>query len=179
MMVKELQGNIFSNLKKIDTSLVFDDEKLWQLFVLKHGERVLRAPLDKWGAVGIAEMLILEYGEKWRLFSEQMSKFTNYLGGVRVTETFDKQELLNNVNDTLNKIAAYDSDDLFVNDGNNTTNKSSNTLEYTKTLLNENVNIKDLLNSLQAKIENDIIKLVVNDTKNFITLEIYESRTDT
>ena len=174
MKVKEIQGNIFTELKKIEASLVFDDEKLWQLFTLKYGERVLRAPLDKWGAVGIAEILILEYGEKWRLFSEQMAKFTSYLGGVRVTEKLDKRELLNNVNDTLNKIAAYDSDDLLVNDGNNTTSNSTNTLEYTKTLLNENVSIKDLLNSLQVKIENDIIKLVINDTKNLICLEIYE-----
>lgn len=174
MKVNEIQNNIFSVLKKIDTSLVFDDEKLWQLFTLKYGERVLRAPLDKWGAVGIAEMLVLEYGEKWRLFSEQMVNFTSYFGGVRVTEKLDKQELLNNVNDTLNKIAAYDSDDLFVNDGNNTTSNSTNTLEYTKTLLNENVNIKELVSSLQVRIESDIIKLVVNDTKNFICLEIYE-----
>lgn len=174
MKVKEIQNNIFTELKKIDTSLVFDDGKLWQLFTLKYGERVLRAPLDSWGAVGIAEMLVLEYGEKWRLFSEQMRQFNSYLGGVRVTEKLNKQELLNNVNDTLNKIAAYDSDDLLVNDGNNTTSNSTNTLEYTKTLLNENVNIKELISSLQVKIENDIIKLVINDTKNLICLEIYE-----
>ena len=173
MMVKELQGNIFSELKRIDTSLVFDDEKLWQLFNLKYGDKTLVSPLDKWGAVGIAEMLTLEYGEKWRLFSEQMTNFNNYLGGVRTTETLNKEELLNNVSDTLNKIAAFDSDDLLANDGNNSTSNSTNTLEYTKTLLNENVSIKDLLNSLQIKIDNDIIKLVVNDTKNFITLEIY------
>ena len=174
MKVKELQGNIFSELKKIEASLVFDDEKLWQLFTLKYGERVLRAPLDSWGAVDIAGVLALEYSEKWRLFSVQIANFTSYLGGVRVTEKLDKRELLNNVNDTLNKIAAYDSDDLLVNDGNNTTSNSTNTLNYTKTLLNENVSIKDLLNSLQVKIENDIIKLVINDTKNLICLEIYE-----
>ena len=173
MMFHEMQGNIFTELKRIDNSLNFDDEKLWQLFTLKYGDKTLVSPLDKWGAVGIAEMLILEYGEKWRAIGEHVSQFNSYLGGVRTTETLNKEELLNNVSDTLNKIAAYDSDDLLVNDGNNNTSSGNNTITYTKTLLNENLSIDELLKTLQIKIENDIIKLVVNDTKNFITLEIY------
>lgn len=173
MIISQMQDNIFTELKKIDTELVFDDVKLWRLFQLKYGDKVLISPLEKWQAKDIAEMLLLEYGEKWRLLNEQMTEFSNYLNGVRVTETLDRQELLNSVNDTLNKIVAYDSDDLLVNDGNNVTNNGDNKITYTKTVFNENVNINELLKSLQVKIENDIIKLVINDTKNFITLEIF------
>ena len=175
MKVKEIQGNIFHELRKINSDFIFDVDKMNRLFLYKYGERVLAEPVNKWSVAEIADILAFTYGDKWDNIINDFTGFSLFADKiVKEKEVIDSQETRKKLNEIVNKLSSFDGSELVVNDGSNTSDDDNIKNDTVKEKNTETGNIANFINNLQIKLENNIINTVLKDTKNLITLEIYE-----
>ena len=172
MKVEELKGNLFNELHSMNDEFDFDTERMNRLFIFKYGERTLKEPLDKWTAYQIADILAFEFGEKWDLLISELQGLA--LGKtVKVTQETDKTENRKGINDTVNSVTAFDSDDLLKNDGSNSVNTDDLTGVENKTVLTEYTDFESTNKNLFIKAENNIIDIILQDVAKFISLDIF------
>lgn len=175
MLVKEIKGNIFHELQKLNDDFAFDVDKMNRLFMFKYGERVLAEPIDKWVVSEIADILAFTYGEKWDNILNDFINFSLFADKiVKEKEVIDSQETRKKLNEIVNKLSSFDGGELVTNDGSNTSDDDNIKNDTVKDKITETGNIANFINNLQIKFENNIINTVLTDTKNLITLEVYE-----
>lgn len=172
MKVKELKGNLFTELHSLNDEFNFETERMNRLFLVRYGERTLQNPLDEWTVQQIADLLAFEFGDKWDLLISELQGLA--LGkSVKVTQATDKTENRKGVNDTVNSVTAFDSDELLKNDGSNTVNTDDLKGLENKTVLTEYKDFESANKALFIKAENNIIDIVLQDVAKFISLDIF------
>ena len=168
-------GSIFTELKKLNTSLVMDSDRMASLFLLRYGDRNVNPSIINLTPFQIADLLTFEYGTKWEILSTEIWVGFN-LGAKQVnkkTETITKTENREVLKDDVNKVSAYDTDELIVNDGNTSNTTDGLTGNESRVTTDEIIDMETVYNNLANSQKNSIIESVLNDVKNFITLSIY------
>ena len=120
-------------------------------------------------------MLTFEYGKKWEILSTEIWVGFN-LGAKQVnkkTETITKTENREVLKDDVNKVSAYDTDELITNDGNTSNTTDGLTGSESRVITDEIIDMETAFNNLSTQTQNSIIETVLNDVKSFITLSIY------
>lgn len=166
---------IFTELKKLNTNAVMDSEKLHNLFMVRYGDRNVNPSIINLTPFQIADLLTFEYGKKWEILSNEIWVGFN-LGAKQVnkkTETITKTENREVLKDDVNKVSAYDTDELIVNDGNTSNTTDGLTGNESRVITDEIIDMETAFNNLSLTMQNSIIESVLNDVKSFITLSIY------
>ena len=166
---------IFTELKKLNTNVMMDSEKLYNLFMVRYGDRNVAPSIINLTPFQIADLLTFEYGKKWEILSNEIWVGFN-LGAKQVnkkTETITKTENREVLKDDINKVSAYDTDELIVNDGNTSNTTDGLTGNESRVTTDEVIDMETVYNNLANTQKNSIIESVLNDVKNFITLSIY------
>ena len=166
---------IFTELKKLNPNLVMDSERLTNLFLVKYSQSVVNPSIIPLTPFQIADLLTFEYGEKWEILSTEIWVGFN-LGAKQVnkkTETITKTENREVLKDDVNKVSAYDTDELIVNDGNTSNTTDGLTGNESRVTTDEIIDMETVYNNLANSQKNSIIESVLNDVKNFITLGVY------
>ena len=172
MKVKELKGNLFKELHSMNDEFNFETERMNRLFMIKYSERILQKPLDEWTVNQIADILTFEFWDKWDLLISELQGLA--LGKtVKVTQETDKTENRKGVNDMVNSVTAFDSDDLLKNDGTNSVNTDDLKGVENKTVLTEYTDFETANKALFIKAENNIIDIILQDIAKFISLDIF------
>lgn len=170
-----LQGDLFAEIKKISPVALPDSTKLQRLFMVKYGESLVNNFIVIQDLATVADLIVFEFGEKWeKLLTEIWVGFN--LGArqvTKITETTTKTENRKTVKDDVNKVTSYESSDLIVNDGANSTGNDDLTGNETKTTVNEIIDMGTAFNNLSLQMQNSIINTILNDVKQFTTLAIY------
>ena len=168
-------SQIFTELKNLNVNSVIDSEKLYNLFMVRYGDRNVNPSIINLTPFQIADLLTFEYGKKWEILSNEIWVGFN-LGAKQVnkkTETITKTENREVLKDDVNKVSAYDTDDLIVNDGNTSNTTDGLTGNESRVTTDEIIDMETVYNNLANTQKNSIIETVLNDVKNFITLSIY------
>ena len=168
-------SQIFTELKKLNANAMLDSEKLYNLFMVRYGDRNVNPSIINLTPYQIADLLTFEYGEKWEILSTEIWAGFN-LGAKQVnkkTETITRTENRLTDKDDINTVSGFDSDELITDNGLNSKTKDDLTGTETKTTTNEIIDMETAFNNLSMQTQNSIIETVLNDVKNFITLSIY------
>lgn len=175
--VNELNNvsQIFKELKKLNTNAMIDSENLTSLFLVRYGDRNVNPSIINLTPHQIANLLTFEFGEKWTILSSEIWVGFN-LGAKQVskkTETITKTENRETLKDDVNRVSAYDTDELIVNDGNTSNTTDGLTGNESRVITDEIIDMETVYKNLANSQKNSIIESVLNDVKNFITLSIY------
>ena len=168
-------SQIFTELKKLNNNVMMDSDKLFNLFMVLYGDRNVNPSIINLTPFQIADLLTFEYGKKWEILSNEIWVGFN-LGAKQVnkkTETITKTENREVLKDDVNKVSAYDTDELIVNDGNTSNTTDGLTGNESRVTTDEIIDMETVYNNLANSQKNSIIVSVLNDVKNFITLSIY------
>lgn len=171
-----VQGGLFEEIEKL-TPLPFlgdgQNEVMDRLLIINYGDRSLFSKMNLFTLPEIAEMVVKVHGDKWRDII-QLNAFDKSGGSKRtLTETIDNTENRNNTRDDKNLISAYNDNELIINDGSLTTGNDDLTGTKTRTMTDETTSMRTLYNNLSLVEKNNIMNVVLSDTANFITLNIY------
>ena len=168
-------SQIFTELKKLNTNAMMDSEKLYNLFMVRYGNRNVNPSIINLTPFQIADLLTFEYGLKWEILSTEIWTGFN-LGARQVnkkTETITKTENREVLKDDINKVSAYDSNELLENDGSTSNTTDGLTGSESRVTTDEIIDMETFYNNLANSQKNSIIESVLNDVKNLITLSIY------
>ena len=168
-------SQIFTELKKLNNNVMMDSDKLFNLFMVRYGDRNVNPSIINLTPFQIADLLTFEYGKKWEILSTEIWVGFN-LGAKQVnkkTETITKTENREVLKDDVNKVSAYDTDELITNDGNTSNTTDGLTGSESRVITDEIIDMETAFNNLSTQTQNSIIETVLNDVKSFITLSIY------
>ena len=118
-------------------------------------------------------MLVLNFQNSWENYVKIELLTDNPNSRREVTETTNQTETRLNSKSDVNKISAYNSEDL-INDGGMNTDGTDDLDGVTvRTLVDEQINQKQAYELLSIGVKNSIIKYVMNDISGYLTLDIY------
>ena len=168
-------GSIFTELKKLNVSIVMDSDRMTSLFLMRYSQSVVNPSIIPLTPYQIADLLTFEFSQKWEILLTEFWVGFN-LGArqvTKVTETTTKTENRLTDKDDINTVSGFDSEELITDNGLNSKTKDDLTGEETKTTTNEIIDMETAFNNLSLSTQNSIIEIVLNDVKSFITLSIY------
>ena len=145
------------------------------LLLVKYGERVLYSKFELLTLQEISDMIALIHNQHWQdliaLKASEVNPF--YTSTDTLTETITETGNTTNTSEKLNKVSAYNDDELIVNDGDSSNQNENKQGETVRTLTNNKMDINNAYNNLSLSAKNNIIELVLKDIADFLTLTIY------
>ena len=176
MKIKEYlaHDNIFTTIIS-ETSLPINPELLNGILVIEHGEKTLFSKLEGVPVSNAGEYITALHGENWLRLIELNSIYDVVKNGDtnEKTETVTTTENRENQKNDKGLISAYDSDELVVNDGGESSGSDLLTGERVTTVKESKVNLNSLYYNLSLTQKNAILQTVVKDVANFLAINIY------
>lgn len=155
--------------------LGYSATQLDTLTTLTFGDRVMNPKVEGLDVTDVALVVSMFYGKKWDTL------LSNSLSELKITSgTVTKLNNVNHVNETdnrtgenLHKISAYNSDELINDGGDTSTNTNVKNLTNERDQTREHLSLNNVLKNLTTLEKISIIRVIVTDVINFITLSIY------
>lgn len=167
--IKNVNGVTFSfltpeNIPKLDNNLMFN-----------YGDRILFNKMVNMDLNIIAESIVLNCGDNWKnLIDSEINKINPLAKDSKVIiESINNVENRTNENDTVNKVSAYNTDNLINNDGSTVNAIDNLTGDKTRNYKEENLSIENLFNNLSILQKTNIINIVLKDVSDFLTISVY------
>lgn len=179
--LKEFIGttNIYSEMSGLNNQVpwddFFDEPSLHAMLLINHGNKEVYEGFNGVPIRTIANMIITKHMFNWQQMKKVIPTTIDISKGEgrTLTETITENGNRNNTSDSVNKVAAYNSDTLITNDGNNLTGNEVTTGTRTKTLTDSKSDLSLAFNHLLLIEKNNIMDVVIKDVSNFLTLSIY------
>lgn len=179
MQVNDLKklGNLFGEINKIMPLgfITSDDGKSANnLFYYLFGDRQLSSKFETMTIETIAELLVFKFGEKWQrgvinLNVADLGKSKQLIRNEKAVNTKNKTVSAENTNTET----AYNSDELMTVSGNTNTQNDIDNSNNDRQVSEHYYSIDKLFNDLSLIDKNNIIDMVLNDCKSFLSLSIY------
>ena len=171
-------GNLFNELAVISNLPFFSESNnpvMNHLLTINFGERELYFKFDELDLSDLAEMVNLIHNEHWQsLLDFKSSEVNPFLSSSNtITETINDSGERTNTNERINKVSGFNSDELVTNDGDNENLSETRTDERIRTVQDDKMNYQIAFNNLSLSQKTNIIKLVLKDIADFLTLSIY------
>lgn len=150
-------------------------EILQMMTGLHYGDRIIFAKILKLDLDQVAKAIISVCADKWKNLVELNASDIN-LGANntrKLKEVTTNKEKRTNERDDINKVSAFNTDDLINNDGSNTTGKDDLDGERIRTLTDDYINLNTLFSNLSLVEKTNIINIAIRDVAKFLTLDIY------
>lgn len=155
--------------------LIGNEDVLEMLLDTRHGDRQLFSKMENKTIEEIADMIALFYKKKWlELVKISEIDIEAGTGDIRtITEKIDNEEKRTNENELLQKVSAFNDDDLVTDTGSNGTGKDDLKGKVDRVLTDTQINLSNAYNNLSLIEKNNIIDRVLTDVAHLITLSIY------
>lgn len=142
---------------------------------LDYGDRLMFSKMVALPIATVSANIVSLYKDKWlKLIDIQATEIDVSSGATRKqTETISKKEVRNNTTDNVNKVSAFNSDDLINNDGNNSTGLDDLEGDSTRVLTDSQISLVNAFNNLSLLDKSNILKTVNKDVASYLTLDIY------
>ena len=106
-------SQIFTELKKLNANAMLDSEKLYNLFMVRYGDRNVNPSIINLTPYQIADLLTFECSQKWEILLTEF--WVGFNLGTRqvtkVTETTTKTENRLTDKDDINTVSGFDSEE--------------------------------------------------------------------
>ncbi len=166
---------IFESMNSIRPLPFLEDDltELDQLLNMYHGERTLFKPVETVTVQAMAKMLLTQLIDRWLLYVKQAALLDTVNNKTVLTETVQDNQTRLNVREDVNKISAFNSAELIINDGSDSEGSDEFTGSKTRTLTNEQINARNDYDLLSTGAKRSILNAVVLDVSAALTLNIY------
>lgn len=143
--------------------------------ILNHGDKNIFYKIILMGLDDVAKDIGFNYEKKWKdLISIESLQLNIGADNTRkVSETLTHAETRINTQDNINKVSAFNTDELIANDGSNSSNSDDIDYNKTRVFTDETLSLQTAFNNLNEKQKNIIIRTVNNDISSLLTLDIY------
>lgn len=172
------QGDLFNilhtmgSLEGID---VVDVPKMDMMLSLNHGQKTVYEGIGLKTINEVAQMLSLLNKDKWKksILLESNIDDIGMVNTRKLTETIIENESRINNRDNINKVSAYNSDEMINNDGSNSISNEGLDSTKTRTITDGVYDINNAYKNLSSMSKNNIMEMIIKDVSNFMTLSIY------
>jgi len=175
--LKEFLENesLFEKINQIESfPFLVDNVSIMDLILItNYGSKKVFSAFEGNSIQTIAEMLVLNFKPSWENYVKIELLTVNPNNRREVTETTNQTETRLNSKTDVNKISAYNSEDLINDGGMNTDGTDDLDGETVRTLVDEQINQKQSYELLSNSGKNSIIKSVMTDISSYLTLDIY------
>lgn len=143
--------------------------------IVNHGDKNIFYKIPLQGFDDVCKDIAFNYGAKWKdlISIETLNINIGADNTHKISETLTHAETRINTQENINKVSAFNTDELLANDGSNSNNSDDIDYSKVKTLTDENLSLKTAFNNLSLKQKNIIIRTVNNDIASLLTLDIY------
>ena len=171
-------GSIWGSIEALYPSPLYDlftVDLLDAQLDIGYGERLMVPKLAIKTPTELAPNIAAMFSSEWdKLLKAHELPISIGSGGSNNTvETGNKSETRNNNRDDVNKVSAYNSDELVVNDGANSISLDTLSGADSKTVTNENISLQNAISNLTIIQKSNILSIVTRDVALFLTLSIY------
>lgn len=173
------QGNIFEAIKAIKSfpflEGVGDTDTLNTMLKIEYGDRALFKGFTDIPVDESAKMVIKVFADRWDSITRSYVDLNNLAASeIRLVNenTADTNTKDGNA-ETLNKVSAFNSDDLLTDTGTTSTDTAVNTGSGERDLKETKISYKDLINNLTSTQKTDIVNIVLKDLSSYFTITIY------
>lgn len=152
-----------------------NEDVLEMLLETRYGDRQVFSKMENKSIEEMAKMIAVFYKRKW----EELVKISAIdleagTGDVRtITEKVNNEELRINENELLQKVSAFNDDDLVTDTGSNGTGMDDLKGKLDRVLTDSQINLANAYNNLSLIEKNNIIDRVLKDIAQLLTLSIY------
>lgn len=139
--------------------------------IINYGDRTLFNKFENMPLDTVASIIYQNFGDRWNRELERLA-----LDGTDkrvITETIDSNEVRANSGNTTNKISAFNTDELLVNDGADLTSNENLESGKVRTLTDTTYKFNSIYKNLSLVNKNSIMSVVLDDVSKFLTLSIY------
>ena len=144
------------------------------VLVLNYGQRKVFDPMVDVDFTTLARMIYMKHRERWlRLVERELLSSGNQNKRREVTETISSTEDRVSESIGINKVSGFNSPTMIDNDGSTSTGSDGLIGEVTKTLVDEQIDVKNTYDMLTISARDSIMESVVSDVSSFLTLSIY------
>lgn len=142
---------------------------------LLYGERVLFTKFSELEIPVAADLIFVQFNEKWLNLIKVNSEVFNLAASVsnKKTETTNTTENSTKVSDTVNKVSAFNTDDLIVDGGSDNSETGDKDTTASKVTTDDKISLDSAYNNLTLADKISIIKVVNKDIAQFLSLSIY------
>lgn len=169
------EGNLFNEISIIKQYpfVAGNEIVLNSLLTITHGNKTVYEPYESLTLEEIANILIVLLNERWEQYTLIADIKAQPFDEATLDETIDG--VSNNVNtrEDLNKVSAFNTEDLITNDGTSVNSSDDLTKTDTKTSTQTNKDKLKAYNMLLDSEKNVIISKVLKDISDTLTLSIY------
>lgn len=167
--------NEIRSLDELEFFKVVSPENLTVMQALQYGQRTVYEKFASMDDEKLANIILITFKDKWNNLINFATADID-LGGdstKKVVEKVKNGETRTSSDDTINKVSAYNSEDM-VNDG-GTHGAGTQTLDGDKdrVLTESNLSLNSLISNLSLLQQTNIINVVLKDVSDYITLSIY------
>lgn len=140
-----------------------------------YGERFVFSKLVPKTVAYVAENIRALYLDQWTKLVEVQATDFNLLSGAtkKTTETITRKEDRVNNRDDVNKVSAFNTDDLITDTGSTSNSTDGLTGDTDRVLTEENINLQNAFANLSLLEQSNILKVVNKDVANYLTLSVY------
>ena len=172
------QGSIGEGIRALSPFPFFDtyppaqvDALLEQYF----GDRFMFSKLATKTIADVCSGIVAVYSVKWTKQMEVLASDYELLASTskKTTETINKTEARDNTRDDVNKVSAFNTDDLITDTGATSTGADNMTGDQTRTLTESNISLSDAFNNLSLLDKSNILNTVLKDISSYLTLDVY------
>lgn len=168
--------SIFLEISNIESFPFIDTENiptLDTLLLVTYGNKLVYGEFNDVNIELIAKMLVIKNRQKWLCYIEAEQLLGNVNTRREITETITDSETRTGERTDINKVSAYNSDELLTDGGND--NSSTDILdgEKTRTLTDETIDVKHAYTMLNLVGKDTVASKVIADVAQFLTLSIY------
>jgi hypothetical protein len=172
------QGSLFNTLFTMDSLEginINDIPKMDMMLSMNHGQRTVYDAIGTKTINEVAEMLSLLNRDKWKksILLESNNDDIGMINTRKLTETIIENESRTNNRDNINKVSAYNSDEMINNDGSNSISNEGLDNTKTRTITDGIYDINNAYKNLSSMSKNNIMEMIIKDVSNFMTLSIY------
>lgn len=140
-----------------------------------YGDRFMFSKLVTKTIDEVSGNIVAIYMDQWKKLVE-VSALDIDIGSSatkKTTETIKRTEARNNTRDDVNKVSAYNSDELINNDGSTSTGVDDLTGDTDRVLTEANINLQNAFNNLSLLAKANILSVVNKDVSTYLTLSVY------
>lgn len=181
MTLNELlaSGNLFEEMRKVNTSnpmldFIHNRTEEAQLILLSmHGERRVFKPMENKTLNELARIILLMYGNNWADFIN-MRLDENSLGNIReITEEIKLDEKRETKRNDIDKVSAFNSDELIDDKGLASDGKDDLDSNKTRVLTEKNTDLNKRFELLSESLKVSILEQLTRNIAETLTLSIY------
>lgn len=169
-------NDVFSAINSIETFpfIGTDADVLNTLVTVEYGNKTMVTSLSNLDVETVAKLIVKKYSTRWQSLIKREALLSDNVNDRReVTETVEGTEDRNTTSEGTDKTAAFDSDSLIDSGGNSSTGSDAITNNKTRTMTDEQINVKSSFDLLNVKAKDTIIQSVMSDVSSFLTLSVY------